>query len=54
MRRFSVSAAMPWAFSPATHQTYEPLMTWPFLINGTNQMLVLWLVAIIVSGSRRW
>jgi branched-chain amino acid transport system permease protein len=32
------------------HQTYEPLMTAPFLINGTNQMLVLWLVAIIVSG----
>jgi branched-chain amino acid transport system permease protein len=32
------------------HQTYEPLMTSPILINGTNQMLVLWLVAIIVSG----
>jgi branched-chain amino acid transport system permease protein len=32
------------------HQTYEPLMTSPFLINGTNQMLVLWLVAVIVSG----
>jgi branched-chain amino acid transport system permease protein len=32
------------------HQTYEPLMTAPFVINGTNQMLVLWLVAIVVSG----
>ena len=31
-------------------QNYEPLMTSPFVINGTNQMLVLWLVAIIVSG----
>jgi branched-chain amino acid transport system permease protein len=50
MRPSSVSAAMRWAFSPASHQTYEPLMTWPFLIDGTNQMLVLWLVAIIASG----
>jgi branched-chain amino acid transport system permease protein len=32
------------------HQNYEPLMTSPILIDGTNQMLVLWLVAIIVSG----
>ncbi|MBU4528904.1 MAG: branched-chain amino acid ABC transporter permease [Hoeflea sp.] len=32
------------------HQTYQPLMTWPFVINGTNQMLILWLVAVLVSG----
>lgn len=35
----------------ASHaQNYEPLMSYPLLVNGTNQMLVLWLVAIIVSG----
>lgn len=35
----------------ASHQqTYEPLMTWPIVINGSNQMLVLWLVAVLVSG----
>lgn len=30
--------------------TYEPLMTSPFELNGTTQMLILWPVAIISSG----
>ena len=29
---------------------YTPIMESPFLIEGTNQMLIIWLVAIIVSG----
>lgn len=35
----------------ASHaQSYTPLMTWPFELNGTNSMLVIWLVALIASG----
>ncbi len=35
----------------ASHaQTYTPIFTWPFVIEGTNQMLIIWLVAIIMSG----
>lgn len=35
----------------ASHaQNYEPLFETPFLIEGTNQMLVIWPVAILVSG----
>ncbi|GKX34689.1 MAG: branched-chain amino acid ABC transporter permease [Rhizobiaceae bacterium MnEN-MB40S] len=29
---------------------YEPLMTWPFTIEGTNQMLVIWPVALVVCA----
>lgn len=32
------------------HQAYQPLMTWPLTIAATNQMPILWLVAIIASG----
>ncbi|MEP2534212.1 branched-chain amino acid ABC transporter permease [Shimia sp.] len=31
-------------------QSYTPLMEWPFVIEGTKSMLVIWVVAIIVSG----
>ncbi|MGR3761385.1 branched-chain amino acid ABC transporter permease [Roseobacteraceae bacterium NS-SX3] len=31
-------------------QNYEPLMEWPFLIEGTNQMPVIWLVAVAASA----
>ncbi|PHP66398.1 branched-chain amino acid ABC transporter permease [Zhengella mangrovi] len=31
-------------------QNYEPLMEWPFLVEGTTFMPVLWLVAVLVSG----
>lgn len=31
-------------------QTYTPLAEWPFVIDGTKSMLVIWLVAIIVSA----
>lgn len=31
-------------------QTYTPLLEWPFVIEGTKSMPVIWLVAIIVSG----
>ncbi|MGR3634817.1 MAG: branched-chain amino acid ABC transporter permease [Shimia sp.] len=31
-------------------QTYTPLMDWPFVIEGTKSMLVIWPVAIVVSG----
>ncbi|MFW8634872.1 branched-chain amino acid ABC transporter permease [Cribrihabitans pelagius] len=31
-------------------QNYEPLMQWPFLIEGTNLMPVIWLVATIASA----
>lgn len=31
-------------------QNYEPLMEAPFLIEGTNQMLILWPVAMIVAA----
>lgn len=35
----------------ASHaQTYTPIFTWPFVIEGTNQMVIIWLVAIIMSG----
>ena len=35
----------------ASHsQNYEPLLTWPVVIEGTTQMPVIWLVAIAVSG----
>lgn len=35
----------------ASHnQAYEPLMTWPLTIAATNQMPILWLVAIVASG----
>ncbi|AVX05463.1 high-affinity branched-chain amino acid transport system permease protein [Maritalea myrionectae] len=35
----------------ASHaQTYTPIFTWPFVIEGTNQMLIIWLVAIVMSG----
>lgn len=30
--------------------SYTPIMESPFLIEGTNQMLIIWLVAIIASG----
>jgi len=36
----------------ASHaQTYTPIMESPFLIEGTNQMLIMWVVAIVVSGN---
>ncbi len=31
-------------------QSYTPLMEWPFLIEGTNSMLIIWPVAIVVSA----
>ncbi|WP_299355490.1 branched-chain amino acid ABC transporter permease [uncultured Shimia sp.] len=31
-------------------QTYTPLMEWPFVIEGTKSMPVIWLVAIITSA----
>ncbi|MDU8927969.1 branched-chain amino acid ABC transporter permease [Alisedimentitalea sp. MJ-SS2] len=31
-------------------QSYSPMMEWPFLIEGTKSMPVIWLVAIVVSG----
>ena len=31
-------------------QTYSPLMEAPFLIEGTKSMLVIWLLAVVVSG----
>jgi branched-chain amino acid transport system permease protein len=35
----------------ASHaQNYEPIMQVPFLIEGTNSMPVIWLVAIVMSG----
>lgn len=29
---------------------YEPIMTWPFDVEGTTQMIVIWIVALIASG----
>lgn len=29
---------------------YEPLFTWPLTVEGTTQMLIIWPVAIVVSG----
>ncbi len=35
----------------ASHaQSYQPLFTWPLEIAGTNQMLVIWLVAVAVTA----
>lgn len=35
----------------ASHaQNYAPLMEWPFVIEGTKSMLVIWLVAVVVSA----
>ena len=35
----------------ASHaQAFVPLMDWPFLIEGTKSMPVIWLVALVVSG----
>ncbi|MES0864254.1 branched-chain amino acid ABC transporter permease [Ruegeria sp. SCPT10] len=31
-------------------QTYTPLMEWPFVIDGSNSMLVIWPVAIVISA----
>ena len=31
-------------------QTYTPMMEWPFVIEGTKAMPIIWLVAIIVSA----
>ena len=36
----------------ATHaQNYEPLLTWPVLVDGTNQMLIMWPLAIVFGGA---
>ncbi len=35
----------------ASHaQSYEPIMEWPFLIEGTQSMPVIWVMAIVVSA----
>ncbi|NOR62226.1 MAG: branched-chain amino acid ABC transporter permease [Rhodobacteraceae bacterium] len=35
----------------ASHaQTYTPLASWPFLLEGTKSMPVIWLVAMVMSG----
>ena len=35
----------------ASHaQDYTPLMEWPFLIEGSNQMPVIWLLAVVTSA----
>ena len=35
----------------ASHaQSYSPLMEWPFVIEGTKSMLIIWGVAIVASG----
>lgn len=35
----------------ASHaQNYEPLFEWPFLLEGTNQMLIIWPAAIVISA----
>ena len=35
----------------ASHaQSYSPLMEWPFVIEGTRSMLIIWGVAIVASG----
>ena len=31
-------------------QSFDPMFTWPFVFEGTRQMLVIWVVALIVSG----
>lgn len=35
-------------------QTFTPAMTWPFVIEGTNSMPIIWLVAMAVSGLAAW
>ncbi len=32
-------------------QTYTPISEWPFLLNGTKSMPIIWLVAIVVSAA---
>ena len=35
----------------ASHsQTYTPILEWPFVLNGTNSMPIIWLVAIVASA----
>ncbi|MEM8742503.1 MAG: branched-chain amino acid ABC transporter permease [Pseudomonadota bacterium] len=35
----------------ASHaQSYQPVMTWPIALEGSTQMLIIWPVAILVSG----
>lgn len=35
----------------ASHgQSFEPLMTWPLEIPGSKSMLIIWMVALVVSG----
>ncbi|UWQ93811.1 branched-chain amino acid ABC transporter permease (plasmid) [Rhodobacteraceae bacterium M382] len=35
----------------ASHaQDYSPLMEWPFLIEGSNQMPVIWVLAVVISA----
>ena len=29
---------------------YEPIMTWPFEIEGTTQMIIIWIVALLASA----
>ena len=31
-------------------QTYDPIFTWPFVFEGSKQMLVIWAVALVASG----
>lgn len=36
----------------ASHaQNYEPLFAWPFLFEGSNQMSLIWLVAVLASAA---
>lgn len=36
----------------ASHaQNYEPLFSWPFLFEGSNQMPLIWLVAVLASAT---
>ena len=38
----------------ASHaQTYAPIMEWPFVIEGTKSMPVIWVTAIVASA-RGW
>ncbi|MGM0584143.1 MAG: branched-chain amino acid ABC transporter permease [Pseudomonadota bacterium] len=34
----------------ASAMNYQPVMTWPLELSGTNQMLTIWPVALVVSG----
>lgn len=31
-------------------QTYSPMLEWPVLVEGTNSMMIIWVVAIVVSA----